>query len=257
MLFIEAGSYIDDEDDHWELFLLYRKNSNGISEFAGFCTVYQYFWYKTTELHDASNSNEVGEAFTPNLRKRISQFVILPTHQGRGVGAGFYETLVKIFLRDKAVREISVEDPSEAFDDLRDRCDLTRLYENGTWTDNDFIKSARIDPGWVEATCERNKMTPRQFDRCLEMALLKFADIDTDPEVARRYRLLVKKRLYLRNKEPLDEMTKEEKKEKLEETFEVLKEDYLRILSKVKFDKKRAAVTDAEEETTSLKKQKI
>lgn len=100
-------------------------------------------------------------------------------------------------------------------------------------------------------------MTPRQFDRCLEMALLKFADIDTDPEVARRYRLLVKKRLYLRNKEPLDEMTKEEKKEKLEETFEVLKEDYLRILSKVKFDKKRAAVTDAKEETTSLKKQKI
>ena len=48
---------------------------------------------------------------------------------------------------------------------------------------------------------------------------------DTDPEVAQCYRLLVKKRLYLRNKEPLDEMTKEEKKEKLEETFEVLKED--------------------------------
>jgi histone acetyltransferase 1 len=255
-LFIEAGSYIDDEDDHWELFLLYRKTPSGISQFAGFCTVYQYFWFKTTELHDASNNRDVGESFTPNLRKRISQFVILPTHQGRGVGGAFYETLVQIFLRDKAVREISVEDPSEAFDDLRDRCDLIRLYENGTWTDTDLIRSVRITPEWIEATRERNKMTPRQFDRCLEMALLKFADL-ADPAVARRYRLLVKKRLYLRNKEPLDEMSKEEKKEKLEETFEILKEDYLRILSKVKFDKKRTAVTAAEEETTSLKKQKV
>lgn len=185
--------------------------------------------------------------------------MILPMHQGRGVGGAFYDTLIQIFLKDPSVREISVEDPSEAFDDLRDRCDLTRLYENGTWTGDEatgVIKPALITPEWVETMRERNKMTPRQFDRCLEMALLKFADIDTDEAVARRYRLLVKKRLYLRNKEPLDEMTKEEKKDKLEETFEILKEDYLRILSKVKFDKKRSIDSTAEDKI-STKKQRV
>lgn len=248
LLFIEAGSYIDDEDDHWEIFFLYERGESGAATFAGFCTVYQYFWYKNALLHD-----DIPEPFTSNLRKRISQFVILPSFQHRGVGGRFYNTLIELFLKDSSVKEISVEDPSEAFDDLRDRCDLTRLAINGTWSDSN-LKSVEMTPEWFENTREQNKMTPRQFDRCVEMALLKLSNKTQDAE--KRYRLLVKKRLYLRNKEPLDEMTDQERKDKLEETFDVLKTDYERILSKVNLSssaKREVEATDSDEPAKKIK----
>lgn len=248
LLFIEAGSYIDDEDNHWELFFIYEKSEDGVPTFAGFCTVYEYFWYKNAALHD-----DVPEPYTSNLRKRISQFVILPSFQHRGVGGRFYDTLIKRFLGDNSVKEISVEDPSEAFDDLRDRCDLTRLGQNGTWSDTNLI-TANVTPEWLESTREKNKMTPRQFDRCVEMALIKL--IDKTPESEKRYRLLVKKRLYLRNKEPLDEMTHQERIDKLEETFEVLKTDYERILSKVNLSSRTKREFEETEENEPSKKVK-
>lgn len=175
--------------------------------------------------------------------------------QGRGVGGKFYNALISLFLRDHAVKEISVEDPSEAFDDLRDRCDLTRLSKNQTWTSDARFAAANITPQWVEEMREKNKMTPRQFDRCIEMAMLKLADSSTDTQ--KRYRLLVKKRLYLRNKEHLDEMTKDERINKLEETFDGLKTDYLRILSKVDFEPSSAKRSSNMEDTVSAKKQKV
>lgn len=178
-------------------------------------------------------------------------------YQGRGVGGKFYSTLISLFLNDNAVKEISVEDPSEAFDDLRDRCDLTRLSQNETWSLNKDFYAARITPEWIEETRERNKMTPRQFERCIEMALLKL--IDQSQDTQKRYRLLVKRRLYFRNREHLDEMTPEERKDKLQETFEVLKEDYLRIISKVNLEADITAKRPASSLKDELpeKKQKV
>lgn len=220
--------------------------------FTGFCTVYQYFWYKNAKLHD-----EVPEPFTSNLRKRISQFVVLPAFQGCGVGGQFYSSLISLFLNDNTVKEISVEDPSEAFDDLRDRCDLTRISRNNTWTDEPMFYAALTTPKWTEEAREKNKMTPRQFDRCIEMAMLNL--LDNTSEVQQRYRLLVKRRLYFRNKEPLDEMTREERISKLQETFEVLKQDYLRILSKVHLipDSGTKRSIESSDEDQLAKKQKV
>lgn len=223
------------------------KKTEGKPQFAGFCTVYQYFWYKNHALHD-----NVPEPFTPNLRKRISQFVILPIYQGRGVGGGFYESLIDIFLADSSVKEISVEDPSEAFDDLRDRCDLSRLARTGEWAKfHDF----EFDQDFVNTIREENKMTPRQFARCLEMALLPVAG--RSDVTKKKYRILVKSRLYLRNKEPLDEMTTEEKKSKLQETYLALVDDYKRIIEKVDLSGKGKRISDDVQGEPATKKQKV
>ncbi|ANB15844.1 Hat1p [Sugiyamaella lignohabitans] len=228
LLFIEAGSYIDVTDDRWELYILYKVNNETSvpEEFVGFTTVYPYFWYSTGVQHDSEPE--------PNaIRKRISQFVILPPFQGKHLGARLYNALFDQFLEDKNVREVTVEDPSEAFDDLRDRCDLERLYKQGKlWPQ----LKLPLDPDWVVDMRTENKMAPRQFDRCLEMAFLQLFSAGKPDK---RYRLYVKNRLYIRNSEALGDLDKLSQIDKLHETYERLIEDYQRILSKVSFQTDR------------------
>lgn len=292
LLFIEAGSYIDVTDDHWEIYFLYQTSpsksalpeevENFKPSFAGFSTVYKYFWYKDGPTHDAETQTN---PYLPNLRKRISQFVVLPIHQKKRVGSYFYKTLFEIFLKEKLVREVSVEDPSEAFDDLRDRIDLTRLGENNTineildkflLTRNNEVEPTETSKGgllvikdkgmdeltleWIESKRLENKMTPRQFERCIEMILLHYID-DKNPEqaqAAKRFRLLVKRRLYLRNKDALDDMSLSDRRSKLEETFQALKDDYWRIIQNVKFPTdKRKPAGNSDLKNKGKKKQKL
>lgn len=220
LLFIEAGSYIDESDERWELYMIFKKSNNKNTPlFVGFSTVYPYFWYKDSKSHDQL-------PWWP-MRKRISQFVILPPFQGLGLGAAVYNSLAQSFFDNVIVKEITVEDPSEAFDDLRDRCDLQRLAALGVWTD----LKLPLESKWIADTREYYKIAPRQFDRCLEMALLN--NLGGKPD--KRYRLFVKKRLYIRNQEALNDLDDSQRKDKLQETFERLVEDYHRIMDKVDF----------------------
>jgi histone acetyltransferase 1 len=218
LLFIEAGSYIDDSDERWELYTLYKTTGKD-PQFVGFSTVYPYFWYKDFESHDHL-------PWWP-MRKRISQFVVLPPFQGLGLGAALYNALAESFFDNVIVREITVEDPSEAFDDLRDRCDLQRLAKQGVWTD----LKLPLEQEWVKNTREQYKIAPRQFDRCLEMALLN--NLGGKPD--KPYRLFVKKRLFIRNQEALNDLDDSQRKDKLQETFDRLVEDYHRIMDRVDF----------------------
>ena len=86
------------------------------------------------------------------MRLRLSQFVILPPYQQQGHGceyfqsflpassaddplAKLYATLFQHVLSRPAVAELTVEDPAEAFEDLRDRNDLRYLIEQGIMDD--------------------------------------------------------------------------------------------------------------------------
>lgn len=218
LFFIEAGSYIDESDERWDVYLLFSKNKS----FAGFTTVYPYFWYRDAQLHDSSLES------LDAIRKRISQFVILPAFQERGLGSMLYEHLMEEFLADNNVKEVTVEDPSEAFDDLRDRCDLHRLAKQGVWNN----VTLPVSREWFQQVKAQQKMAPRQLDRCIEMAALhnsasKFGN--------KKYRLSVKRRLYVRNQEALEDLDKATRYGKLQETYDRLIEDYRRIMGKVDF----------------------
>ena len=63
-------------------------------------------------------------------RERISQFLILPPFRGTSHGMQLYTAMISLFLSDPSCFEITVEDPNEAFDDMRDYSDLSRLLNN-------------------------------------------------------------------------------------------------------------------------------
>lgn len=82
---------------------------------------------------------------------------------------------------------MGVEDPSEAFDILRDINDLRwlnemKLLENKTALD--------IDRQWIEQERKKLKVARRQFLRLIEMLLLHKLD-PKNQEQLKRFRLLV------------------------------------------------------------------
>lgn len=114
--------------------------------------------------------------------------------------AKLYSALYQHCLSRSDVAELTVEDPAEAFEDLRDRNDLRYLVDQGIMDDPQFLqgigagqKGGRNE--WEMETRKKYKIAQRQFDRLLEMLLLKQLD-RKDKEKVKAYRLHVKARLY-------------------------------------------------------------
>ncbi|EIW85488.1 acyl-CoA N-acyltransferase [Coniophora puteana RWD-64-598 SS2] len=287
LLYIEAGSYIDDEEDGWEFVVLYEKrkrtSSSGPGDvayhFVGYSSLYNFYCYPE------------------QVRMRLSQFVILPPFQRKGHGSELYASIRKYVLADPTIAELTVEDPAEAFEDLRDVCDLRELTADARFMDEAFSpaplvtsetapadefaplaegesapadasgKAPRqrtkvrpapagvpasmaasgsvglkgkgkgkgrmgppVDKAWAEKWRKDLKIAGRQFNRLVEMLILR----QLEPADERAYRLHVKERLYRFNFEQLAQIEKQERLEKLEETYQSVKEDYMRILAGVR-----------------------
>lgn len=106
--FIDAASYIDVDDDRWECFVVYEKCSNdqsvqnGHSEnsiatssgnyyFVGYTSVYRYY------------------AYPERMRPRISQSVVLPPFQKKGIGARMVQAIYNAYS-SPAILDITVSD---------------------------------------------------------------------------------------------------------------------------------------------------
>ncbi|GMM38385.1 histone acetyltransferase catalytic subunit [Saccharomycopsis crataegensis] len=242
LLFIEAGSYIDETDDKWDYYFIFEKKSatNPHPKFIGFTTVYSYWKYPGHEAYDSGDKLEL------LVRKKISQFIILPPYQGKRHGEHLYKTLVDDWLRDEKISEIVVEDPSEAFDDLRDRCDLERLSSEAFFKSSNFPTIPVPDEVIISKQVEQ-KIEKRQFARCLEMGLLHENRVHGSKKMEKDIRLQIKKRLYIKNKEALQGLEEADKLDKLQTAYERLVEDYERIMEKVKFSDKRGSEATSEE----------
>ncbi|KAK9469640.1 acyl-CoA N-acyltransferase [Lipomyces arxii] len=231
LLLVEGGSYIDATDDRWWIYTLYEKSSEGKYTFAGYSTVYSYLWYKNAEtytLFGESDNNSSNGFVNFYQRKRISQFMILPPFQGQKHGPRLYNILMDEFCNDPMVKEVTVEDPNVAFDDMRDRCDMQRLDKLGVWKDDGFT-DAPVSKAWIAQMQEKTKIIPRQFLRCVEMALLRRVN-KRNREAYRQYRLQVKQRLFKHNREALKDLDKWQRIEKLNETYKSIELDYYRLI---------------------------
>lgn len=116
------------------------------------------------------------------------------------LSAKLYSALYQHCLSRSDVAELTVEDPAEAFEDLRDRNDLRHLVSQGITDDPQFLegiganqKGNRVQ--WEQETRRKYKIAQRQFDRLLEILLLKQLDTK-DAAKVKAYRLHVKARLY-------------------------------------------------------------
>ncbi|THV65662.1 histone acetyltransferase type B catalytic subunit [Aureobasidium pullulans] len=307
-MFIEGGTIIALDEpwvaDRWTLFTLYqvdkRLANTSPYTFVGFSTSYRVFTLPDRRepaendlallQHNESDmdailrrwNSETANEDTHLLksplelpsRERISQFLIIPTHQGEGHGARLYETGFKSLISPDNVCELTVEDPNEAFDDMRDTCDLTWLRKNN----DDFASLAiqtKIDSAKLKATenipvddivsgdakariKKTSKIMPRQLGRLIEMQTYsKIPKLNRSAsrisrkekstnEMDRAYylwRLYVKQRLYISNRDVLAQLDREERAERLDATIENIQVDYDRLLE---LADKRAHFIDSE-----------
>ncbi|KAK4639627.1 histone acetyltransferase 1 [Podospora bellae-mahoneyi] len=290
-LFIEGGTAInvDDKDaGHWTVFFLYQKKTDPSNKkptyiFAGYSTVYRFFFLHlpptppTTPLSDNTSSPSpindpivIKEDFplgTPTVdittlpcRSRISQFLILPPFQHLSLGSRLYHTVYQTYLSHPPTKEITVEDPNEAFDDMRDINDLRRLRSLPSFqalqinTSTPIPKTGPvpkniIDEAAAEKVRKEAKITKRQFYRVLEMHLMSRLGesvrpgigLDESKKVASAterkeyalWKLMLKKRLYVHNRDALGQLQLEERVEKLGEVVKGVEFDYARLLVKM------------------------
>ena len=275
-LFIEGGSAIDVEDpdaDRWTVFFLYQKKAAASDAnsspyvFAGYSTAYRFFAFRPptpplspseTDLEKATLAQDFDLSQLP-CRSRISQFIIIPLFQGKGLGPRLYSHIFQHYIDHPQTVEITVEDPNEAFDDLRDIADLQYLRQLPDFQAlhiNTAVTIPKTGPApntivdktaW-DAVRAKAKMAPRQFARVLEMHLMSRLPEPVRPGIApessaaagratreqeheyRLWRLLVKKRIYRHNKDALGELEITERIQKLEETVSSVEFDYARLL---------------------------
>ncbi|CCK69993.1 histone acetyltransferase catalytic subunit HAT1 KNAG_0D02430 [Huiozyma naganishii CBS 8797] len=215
LLFIEGASYIDENEPNWEIFWAFNKDTHNC---VGYATTYKYWYYGSASEFDTEKSHR--------YRSKISQYIVLPPYQSKGHGSKLYQSIYTTWFQNVQIVEVTVEDPNEEFDDLRDRNDLKMLEENKFFEalNEQTPVEGFIDDSWLQRTRTQFKLEKRQFSRLVEMSLLHLQKTEL-------YSLQVKKRLYQKNYEALMEIpTAEEQKAALTTSLESLTEDYERIL---------------------------
>ncbi|KAH8176233.1 histone acetyltransferase type B catalytic subunit [Sarocladium implicatum] len=289
-LFIEGGSYIGqkpDSDppeqdfsdaDRWTVFFLYRKKPVSDTPgkyaytFMGFSTVYRfYFFQPPTPPASPKEGWELpqGDMDLSELpcRTRLSQFIILPPFQHKGHGPFLYNTIYQHYLKHSQTHDFTIENPNEAFDDLRDACDFAFLRKMPEFaalhldTKVNLPKSGSIPQlivggDAIESIRQKTKIAPRQFNRVLEMHVLsqlpdavqpklptgdeeaaasldfQQADLTKDEQhIQSLWHLVLKQRLYRHNKDILSQLDLSERRTKLEETVISVELEYARLLA--------------------------
>lgn len=283
-MFIEGGTVLQLEQDwtteRWKVFLLYQVDSTPATSSSpysimGYGTSYRVFTFPDRHKSSDSNGNDSSILSPLDLlsRERLSQFLILPPYQGNGHGQELYNTMFARLTSPQNVRELTVEDPNEAFDDLRDLCDLLHLRAhvpafaalriNTDMQADSLHFTAAIPIDQIVSSSERDaimkqtKIMQRQFDRLVEMHTLSFIPLlhRSRSRITRKekasnvqdkayylWRMYAKQRLYLFNRDQLAQLERPERIEKVEAALDSVQEGYVKMLEKVeKVEKSRAA----------------
>lgn len=286
-LFIEGGTILQLEQDwttkRWKLFTLWLHDTTerGATQYSlvGYGTSYRVFTVPKLESADEAEAVHSGEPdFLPAnktasevssplelpSRERLSQFLVLPSYQRGGHGQELYRAMYKQLTRPGNVREFTVEDPNERFDELRDFCDLTYLrsqstdfaaLEINTNIPTEALGSEKTIPIDLIVSKEmrdkiRNdeKLETRQFNRLVEMhTLSKIPALHRSrTRITRRektsnkydkqyyfWRLYVKQRLLIFNLDALMQLDQQERTEKLEAAVDSNQEYFVQMIEKV------------------------
>ncbi|KAL3462968.1 acyl-CoA N-acyltransferase [Aspergillus heterothallicus] len=306
--YIEAGTPLTTDDpewtlDRWTVYFVYEKvepPTPTASQYSivGYATTYRWWFYKT---NGAEKPTPKDTPFpSPKLvrprelpsRLRIAQFLIIPSHQGTGHGINLYNTIHSACFNDPTIEELTVEDPNESFDVLRDSADYHILRP-------EFLKhNLNINPDpWGESSKKtrrvptsallptqllaeirkKYKIAPTQFAHIQEMFLLGQIGVKhrrkggasmsrllikkhkaEDPDDRRYYwwRMLTKQRLYKRSRDMLIQLKMSERHHALEETVVNVEEGYEQLLGFFEDREKRLKALQEEDEASSNRDQR-
>ena len=240
---------------------------------VGYSTTYRWYFYHKSAAERSQVSNApfpfqpVSISQIPS-RLRVSQFLILPPHQLSGHGSHLYRTIHSASLSDPTIYELTVEDPNEAFDALRDTNDYHTLRPEfvkrgvsinpSPYTNDPGRRRPRLVPtslliptDLLQELRTKYKIAPVQFAHILEMFLLSQIPEShrgsKNPNMSRLivqksrapnendrkyywWRMLVKQRLYKRHRDTLIQLDKGERVQKLDETLQNVEEGYENLL---------------------------
>jgi histone acetyltransferase 1 len=241
--------------------------------FVGYSTVYRWWFYSQPEekgvVKDGAFPYEELRLSTLPARLRVAQFLILPPHQGSGHGSQLYNIIHQACVADKTIVELTIEDPNEAFDVLRDSSDYHNLYQDflkqdininpNPYPSNIGKRRPRLMPTASLIPTEKlaemrtkYKIAPTQFAHILEMYLLsriphrkraigganmarllikKHNAADEDDRRYYWWRMLVKQRLYKRSRDILIQLDLPDRIQKLDETVTNVEEGYEALLT--------------------------
>lgn len=280
LFFIEAGSLLNLREadwslDRWRVYFVYEKLVGceaAVSPYVlvGYATTYRFWHYVRSDVKLFAKKSSLEElpAISPltlPARVRISQFIILPPWQSAGHGSQLYETIHRDVRRDSTVSELTVEDPSEEFDRLRDSCDWKdlRLLLRASKIAIDSTKlstvkriarvptSTLLNLDALKLIRKVTKIAPRQFSRQVEMYLLaqipfshrsagganltklkiqKHTNKNSDDRTYYWWRILLKQRIYRKNKDVLIEADPEEKYTQIEDSARGQEDEYEGLL---------------------------
>lgn len=228
LLSIDGASYIDDEDERWEIYWIFEKRSEENFWLVGYATVYPFSVFRKRERDFRE-------------RIRISQVLILPQYRRQGHGHRMLSAIYKD-ARDRECVEITVEDPSEGFRNLRDAVDLRLCLEEKILTKEPQRTEIReLEPEEIKEAVEKLKLTKAQVMRCHEINLHRsVSKTEGDEDRAKKFRLLVKRRLFNDFEEVLAQLTPDERKRRLAEIFEDVEKEYAVVSEKFPLKKRRA-----------------
>ena len=177
LFYVDAASYIDVDDDKWNYYVVYEKyrHDNGYRyAFVGYMTVYNYY------------------AYLLRIRPRISQVLVLPPFQRQGHGSQLLQCFYNHCYALPEVLDITVEDPSEGFQRMRDCVDAGNCLKLASFNRDAVLRGFTYDME-LEAR-EKLKLNRRQSRRIYEILRLKATD-HSNSQQYKAYRLDVKRRL--------------------------------------------------------------
>ncbi|XP_014663140.1 PREDICTED: histone acetyltransferase type B catalytic subunit-like [Priapulus caudatus] len=175
--YIDAASFIDIDDDRWRFYLLferYQQDGRPRHAVVGYITVYNYY------------------AYPQRLRPCVSQMLVLPPHQQQGHGTRLLRAVYADLASRADVLDITVEDPSEDFQRVRDYTDSKICAKL------DCFAPEKLQGGWCEEMAktvrEKTRINRKQARRVYEILRLRTTNVH-DAADYRAYRLDVKNRL--------------------------------------------------------------
>ncbi|KAL9622033.1 MAG: hypothetical protein Q9160_003532 [Pyrenula sp. 1 TL-2023] len=287
-LFIEGGTPINTEDvewtlDRWTIYFTYEVLEESLSSagspyvLVGYANTYRFYAFRSLNHSlDTEATSALGIEYPPQKpisisslpsRLRISQFLILPPSQRMGHGQALYDTIYKIAVTDSTVQELTVEDPNEEFDVLRDTCDHRILFPrfhtvNLKINSSPYSPTQKRPPPRLPTTTllpqdtltsirKELKIAPRQFARLTEMYLLslipeqhrlagnanlsklkvqKWKVQNENDKAYYWWRMLVKQRIYKKNRDLLIQIDQEERWGRLEDSTQGVEGEYTLLL---------------------------
>ena len=307
LFYVEAGSQLNLKEvswslDRWRIYFTFEKVTSpapGASaySFIGYCTTYRFWRFpflkrasKGTLLTDMSKQDYSTKQL--ESRMRISQFLLLPPYQAKGHGSQLYQAVYNEVISDETLSELTVEDPSEEFDQLRDSCDWKVLEpqfrDAKIVIDADkprnskriqYVPTAHLIPTQkLKEIRMKNKIAPRQFGRLLELYLLSLIPFShrsaggvnmtkikiqkhTNKDNADRkyywFRILMKQRIYRQNRETLRDADADEKYSAIENTANGQEDELEGLLMLFALRQASAGETVEEISGSSSKKRKV